>query len=405
VARFRFSVFGFRFSEHRTPKTENRKPKTHDTPSAPRTGVLLIQLGTPDAPTAAALKPYLRQFLSDPRVIEGPRLWWWFMLNLIILPRRPRQSAVKYQRIWDPAHGSPLLYWTRRQAGLLQKELPEASVRFGMQVGNPPVGAEVSRMIQAGVERLIVLPMYPQYSATTTASATDALFLALMKERRVPALRIVPPYHDHAAYLDAVAAIIREETARLPWQPEHFLLSFHGIPVKYAQRGDPYATQVKRTTAELVHRLGWKPGTWTQTFQSLFGRDRWLKPYTDDKLRELAGRGVKRVFVSMPGFTADCLETLDEIGHESRALFLRSGGTELHACRCLNDHPAWIAALRTLVLENGQGWLDLSSERSTLASASERGASASERGASASERGASASERGASASERGASAP
>jgi len=325
---------------------------------SPLTGVLLIQLGTPDAPTTKALKPYLRQFLGDPRVIEAPRLPWWFVLNLLILPRRPRQSAAKYERIWDPVNGSPLLYWTRRQTELLQKALPEVPVRFGMQVGKPAVAGVVNAMIREGGERLIVVPMYPQYSATTTASATDALFAALMKQRRVPALRIVPPYYDHPAYLDAVATLIREELCRLSWQPEHFLLSFHGIPVKYAQRGDPYATQVKRTTAELVRRLGWQPGTWTQTFQSLFGRDRWLKPYTDDRLRDLAQRGVRRIFVAMPGFTADCLETLDEIGHESRALFLKAGGEALHACRCLNDHPTWIAALRTLVVENGKGWID-----------------------------------------------
>jgi ferrochelatase len=226
-----------------------------------------------------------------------------------------------------------------------------------MQVGNPPVGAVVSGMIRDGIDRLIVVPMYPQYSATTTASATDVLFTALMRERRVPALRIVPPYYDHPGYLDAVAALIREELARLPWQPEHYLLSFHGIPVKYAQRGDPYATHVKRTTRFLIERLGWPAGKWTQTFQSLFGRDRWLKPYTEEKLRQLARAGVKRVFVAMPGFTADCLETLDEIGFEAREAFRHAGGAELHACRCLNDHPAWIQALKTLVLEEGQGWL------------------------------------------------
>src|SRR5262249_30318095 len=190
-------------------------------------------------------------------------------------------------------------------------------------------------------ERLIVLPMYPQYSATTTASALDVLFKALMSERRVPALRVVPPYYEHPAYLDAVTAVIREELDRLPWQPEHYLLSFHGIPVKYAQRGDPYATHVKRTTAGLVKRLGWPRSGWTQSFQSLFGRDRWLKPYTEDKLRALARRGVKRVFVAMPGFTADCLETVDEIGHEAAAVFRAAGGEALQACRCLNDHPRW----------------------------------------------------------------
>jgi ferrochelatase len=322
-----------------------------------QTGVLLIQLGTPDAPTKQALKPYLRQFLGDPRVIEVPRWKWWPILQLILL-RRPQASAAKYARIWDPHTGSPLLHWTRRQTEELQKLLPHVPVRFGMQVGNPSVASVVDDMIRQRVERLIAVPMYPQYSATTSASATDVLFHALMGQRRVPALRVVPPYYEHPAYLDAVTAVIREELARLPWQPEYYLLSFHGIPMKYAQRGDPYATHVKRTTMALVQRLAWPRERWTQSFQSLFGRDRWLKPYTDDVLFKLARAGVKRVFVGLPGFTADCLETLDEIGNESRHLFLQAGGEQLHACRCLNDHPAWIEALRTLVLEEGQGWLE-----------------------------------------------
>jgi ferrochelatase len=290
-------------------------------------------------------------------VIEQPRLKWWLILHLFILPRRPRQSAAKYRRIWDPETGSPLLHLTERQTEALQRLLPGVPVRFGMQVGNPPVAAVVHDLIRQGVERLIVLPMYPQYSATTWASATDALFQALLKERRVPALRIVPPYYDHRAYLGALATVIGEELARLPWRPEHCLLSFHGIPVQYARRGDPYATHVKRTTARLVERLGWPAGSWTQTFQSLFGRDRWLRPYTEDKLKELAGRGVKRVFVAMPGFTTDCLETIDEIGYEAREAFRHAGGELLHACPCLNDHPAWVTAMQTLVREEGQGWL------------------------------------------------
>lgn len=322
-----------------------------------RTGVLLVQLGTPDAPTAPALRRYLRQFLSDPRVIEAPRLPWWFVLNFVILPTRPARSAAKYRRIWDPQTGSPLLFHTRRQAELLQAALPGVPVRFGMQIGNPPLRRVVGEMIRAGVDRLIALPMYPQYSATTTASATDSLFHALQQERRVPALRVVPPYYDHPAYLDAVAAVIRDDLARLPWPPEHYLLSFHGIPIDYAKRGDPYATHVKRTTRLLLERLDWPRGRVTQSFQSLFGRSEWLKPYTDVVLERLAKRGVRRVFVAMPGFTADCLETLDEIGHESRAVFRHAGGEELRACPCLNEHPAWIAALRTLVLEEGKGWL------------------------------------------------
>src|SRR5437016_3494041 len=305
----------------------------------PTTGVLLIQLGTPDAPTTPALRRYLRQFLSDPRVIEAPRLTWWFVLNLFILPTRPAESAAKYQRIWDPATGSPLLHITRLQTEALQCALPDVPVRFGMQIGNPSVGSVVHEMISVGINRLIVLPMYPQYSATTTASALDTLFQALMRERRVPALRTVPPYYEHAAYLDAVATVIREDQAKLGWEPDHFLLSFHGIPVKYVERGDPYPEQVKRTTELLLPRLQWPAGRWTQSFQSLFGRDLWLQPYTDETLRELARRGVKRVFVATPGFTADCLETIDEIGFEARELFQHAGGEALHQCRCLNDHP------------------------------------------------------------------
>jgi len=320
-------------------------------------GVLLIQLGTPDAPTPQALRRYLRQFLGDPRVIEAPRLLWWFILNLRILPSRPKQSAAKYRRIWDARTGSPLLHLTRLQTEALQRLLPGVPVRFGMQVGNPPVADVVRGMIEAGVDRLIVLPMYPQYSATTTASATDVLFQALMKERRVPALRVVPPYYDHPAYIDAVVTVIREELTKLLWEPDHFVLSFHGIPVKYVQRGDPYAKHVERTTQLLLQRLGWRAGKWTQSFQSLFGRDLWLQPYTDATLKRLAGQGIKRVFVATPGFTTDCLETIDEIGYEARELFLHAGGERLHQCRCLNDHPAWIEGMRTLVVEQGQGWI------------------------------------------------
>jgi ferrochelatase len=321
------------------------------------TGVVLIQLGTPDSPTVPALRRYLRQFLGDPRVIEAPRLRWWFVLNIFILPFRPRRSAAKYQRIWHPVTGSPLLHWTRRQTEELQKVLPDVLVVFGMQVGNPPLASVVKELIQRGVDRLVVLPMYPQYSATTTASATDVLFQALMRERRVPSLRIVPPYYDHPAYLDAVTAVIREDLARLPWRPEHYLLSFHGIPIRYAQAGDPYATHVQRTTAGLIERLGWPREQWMQSFQSLFGREEWLKPYTEQTLVRLANSGIKRVFVATPGFTSDCLETIDEIGREAREAFQHAGGEQLRQCPCLNDHPAWIAAMKTLILEEAQGWL------------------------------------------------
>jgi ferrochelatase len=320
-------------------------------------GVLLIQFGTPDAPTVPALRRFLREFLSDRRVIEAPRLPWWFVLNFRILITRPRQSALKYQRIWDPKTGSPLLYYTRRQAEALQQLLTKVCVRFGMQVGNPSVRSVVHAMIDQGVDRFIVLPMYPQYSATTTASALDALFKSLMLERRVPALRVVPAYHDHPAYIDAMTAVIRDELARLSRMPEHYLLSFHGIPIKYVERGDPYAEQVERTARTLVTRLGWPNDCWTQSFQSIFGRDLWLQPYTDRTLQDLARRGAKRVFVATPGFTADCLETIDEIGFEARELFHRAGGEELYRCPCLNDHPTWIEGMKMLVTEEGKGWL------------------------------------------------
>jgi protoporphyrin/coproporphyrin ferrochelatase len=320
-------------------------------------GILLVQLGTPDAPTPEALKPYLRQFLSDPRVIEVPRWKWRLILNLFILPFRPRQSAAKYARIWDPITGSPLLHWTHRQTEELSRRFPDVPVRFGMQVGNPALAPVVESMIADGVERLLVLPMYPQYSATTCASATDVLFTALQKPRRVPALRIVPPYYDHPAYLEAMVDVIREDLRKLPWKPDHHVLSFHGIPIEYCRQGDPYATQVKRTTLALVKQLGWKRSEWTQSFQSLFGRDEWLKPYTEATLKRLAAEGKKRVFVAMPGFTADCLETVDEIGHEAREAFVHAGGQELRACPCLNDSPTWIDAMEEILRDEGQGWM------------------------------------------------
>ena len=322
------------------------------------TGILLIQLGTPDAPTAKALRPYLRQFLSDRRVIEVPKLIWWPLLHGVILRTRPAASAEKYARIWDESSGSPLMHYTRRQTELLQKQLPDVPVRFGMMVGKPPVEQAIRELTAAGVDRIIAMPMFPQYSATTTASATDALFKSLMNLRHVPAVRVVPPYYDHSAYLDAVATTIRDDLAGLERQPEHLVISFHGIPQKYAQRGDPYPRHVVRTTRELVKRLGYRRDFWTQTYQSRFGRDPWLKPYTDDVLEALAKRGVKRVAVALPGFTADCLETIDEIGRESREVFEHAGGEHLRAIPCLNDHPTWIDAMARIVREEGHGWLD-----------------------------------------------
>jgi len=341
------------------------------------TGILLIQLGTPDAPTAKALRPYLKQFLSDPRVVEtkpftreyfaaGPPrpprrsvpAWLWkALLRFVIVPFRSSASAAKYARIWHPETGSPLMHWTKRQTALLQERFPDALVTFGMMVGNPSVEVAVRDLLNKGADRIVAVPMFPQYSSTTTASATDVLFKALLKVRVVPAVRVVPPYYDHPVYIDAMAKVIEGDLAALGWEPEHFVFSFHGIPQKYAQRGDPYSSHVVRTTRALVARLGWPRGKWTMTYQSRFGKDPWLKPYTDDVLEALAKKGVKRVAVGLPGFTADCLETVDEIGHESAEVFHKAGGEKLRAVPCLNDHPRWIDALESLVRTEGHGWV------------------------------------------------
>lgn len=341
------------------------------------TGILLLQLGTPDAPTAAGLRPYLRQFLADPRVIEtraavrrfqtpglvrpprtAPPDWLWqIILRAAVVPFRSPKSAAKYRRIWDEQTGSPLLHYTVRQTEELQKRFPELPVRFGMTYGHPSVEKAVTELVAAGVERIVAVPMFPQYSATTTAATTDALFRVLLTLRVVPAIRVVPPHHLHPAYLDAMTAVIRDEQGRLSWTPEHILFSFHGIPRKYAQRGDPYATHCVQTTHALVERLGLPGDKWSRSFQSQLGRDPWLTPYTDDVVANLARSGVKRVLVALPGFTADCLETVDEIGHESAEVFRKEGGEHLRACPCLNDHPRWIDALETIIREEGAGWI------------------------------------------------
>ena len=313
-------------------------------------GVLLLQLGTPDDPSVPAVRRYLAEFLSDPRIIETNRFRWWFILHGIILRFRPRQSADKYRRIWSPETGMPLLHYTRRQAELLQTALGDTHlVRFAMRYGSPSTDSIVSQILRDGISELIVLPMYPQYSATSTASALDSLFQALQKERRLPSVRIIASHYDHPAYIQAMTTLMEDELAKLTWQPGHFILTYHGIPKAYAKKGDPYATHVERTTQALVQAMGWQKGSWSRTYQSLFGRDAWLKPYTEDRLKQLAHEGKRRIFIATPGFTADCLETIDEVGREIREAFQHAGGEQLHRCPCLNDHPLWIEALRQIV--------------------------------------------------------
>jgi ferrochelatase len=325
-----------------------------------RVGVLLAQLGTPDAPTPAALRRYLRQFLSDPRVVERNRVLWWFVLRLLVLPRRPRRSAALYQRIWS-AEGSPLLVISRSQARALEAALnrhePERfKVVLGMRYGSPSIGSAMRELRDWGAERLLLFPLYPQYAGATTASTYDEVFRELSKLRFVPALRVVPPYYVHPGYIDALVQSVREAMTPLPRPPDKILMSFHGIPQRFVDGGDPYASHCEATARSLAARAGWEHGSYLLTYQSRAGREPWLRPYTDETLVELARTGARQVLVICPGFVADCLETIDEIGHVGLEQFRAAGGETLQLVAGLNDRPRWIAAMTEIVREQVEGW-------------------------------------------------
>jgi ferrochelatase len=318
------------------------------------TGVLLVNLGTPAAPTARALRPYLAQFLSDRRVIDYPRWRWWPILK-VILAIRPRRSAHAYARIWTPA-GSPLRVLSEALAAALQAELgDQAHVALAMRYGAPSVAAKIAQLQAAGVRRLLVLPLYPQYSATSTGSAIDAVADALKQLRWPPELRLVNDYHDDPAHIEALAARIERW-----WQDngrgEKLLLSFHGIPERYVRLGDPYLAQCQATAARLRARLGLDEEQVLLSFQSRVGRERWLGPYTDATVRRLAGEGIRRLDVACPGFAVDCLETLEEIAMQNRDFFRAAGGQELRYIPALNDSPEQVASLAALVRRHAQGW-------------------------------------------------
>ena len=325
---------------------------------APRSAVLLCNLGTPDAPTPAALRRYLAQFLSDPRVVEIPKLLWWPVLHGIILRLRPAQSARKYASIWTP-EGSPLLVWTEKQAKLLRGTLGErghdVTVRFAMRYGNPPIAKVLDELKAEHVERILVLPLYPQYSASTTATAFDAAFAALATMRNQPAVRTVRHFQDHPGYVGALAQSIRDYWMK-NGRPDRLVLSFHGVPRFTLDRGDPYHCECQKTARLLGQRLGLKPDQLQVTFQSRFGKAQWLQPYTAPTLVEMAQRGLTRVNVLCPGFAVDCLETLEEIAVEARDAFLAAGGQEFHYLPCLNIRNDWIAALADLAIRHMQGW-------------------------------------------------
>ena len=325
-----------------------------------RAAVLLVNLGTPDAPTAPAVRRYLKQFLSDPRVVEIPRIVWLPILHGIILNTRPGQSAQKYARIWTE-EGSPLMVHTVRQARLLAGFLGERirsplMVEFAMRYGEPSIGGALEKLKAAGCDRILVLPLYPQYAASTTAAAFDEVANFIQRVRNAPEIRMVRHFHDHPAYIAALASQVRDHWAR-NGRADKLLLSFHGLPQISLTRGDPYHCECQKTARLLAEALQLPEGQWQLSFQSRFGRAEWLKPYTLATLGEYARKGARRVDVMCPGFVADCLETLEEIGIECKQAFLAAGGQEFHLIPCLNERNDWIHALADIALEHLGGWV------------------------------------------------
>ena len=326
--------------------------------SAPRTAVLLSNLGTPDAPTPAALRRYLAEFLWDPRVVEIPRPLWWLILNGVILRTRPAKSAAKYASIWTE-QGSPLLHWSARQAELLQAELAQRGqavlVRHAMRYGTPSLGSVLDGLQADGATRVLVLPLYPQYAAATTASTFDAVAGWAQRSRRMPELRFVNRYHDDAGYIRALAASVREHWA-LHGRGQKLVMSFHGVPARSLTLGDPYHCECHKTARLLAEALGIGKDDYIVTFQSRLGRAKWLEPYTEPTVKLLAEQGIKRIDAICPGFAADNLETLEEIAMEAKEAFIHAGGERFDFIDCLNDRPDWIGALADLSLQHLQGW-------------------------------------------------
>lgn len=327
--------------------------------NAPKIGILLVNLGSPDEPTPKAVRRYLREFLSDPCVVEIPRPVWWLILNLFVLTFRPAASARRYAQVWTP-EGSPLKVHTEKQAKLLQGYLGERLkqphlVDYAMRYGNPSIGDRLQALRAGGCDRILLVPLYPQYSASTTATALNAAYAALAKMRNQPALRTVKHFHDHEAYIKAAARSIQDYWAR-EGRGDHLVLSFHGVPRRTLDLGDPYHCECLKTGRLIAEQIGLQPGAYSVTFQSRFGRAEWLKPYTAETIKDLARNKTGRVDVACPGFVSDCLETLEEIAIEAKADFLSHGGRELHYIPCLNERDDWMQALTDIVLKQLLGW-------------------------------------------------
>jgi ferrochelatase len=328
-----------------------------------RIGVLLVNLGTPDATDPGSVRRYLREFLNDRRVIEETGIVWKLVLNGIILPFRPRRKGRDYASIWNTERNeSPLKTITRAQAEKLAVALaaldPRVSVKWAMRYGNPSMDSAIDGLAQCGCDRILLVPLYPQYAAATSATVCDAAFLKLMTMRAQPALRVAPPYYDDPSYIAAVASSIEAELTGRNFQPEIILASFHGMPEAYVEKGDPYYDQCVVTADLLRRRLKLDESRFMLTFQSRFGRAEWLKPYTDTTVKSLAQSGVRNLAVVTPGFSADCLETLEEIAVENAHIFKRNGGANFLAIPCLNDSEAGMAVIEKLVRRELAGWIE-----------------------------------------------
>jgi ferrochelatase len=328
---------------------------------AERVGVLLVNLGTPDTADAKGVRIYLKEFLSDARVIEDQGLRWKLILNGIILRVRPARKARDYLKIWNTEKNeSPLKTITRAQSDKLARSIADhdhIEVDWAMRYGNPSIRAGIDALIARGCDRLLVVPLYPQYSAATSATVCDEVFRVLARMRAQPTLRVTPPYYDDPDYIEALAVSIDAQLKTLPFQPELMVASFHGMPQKYVDKGDPYQAQCIATTEALRKRLGLDASKLLLTFQSRFGFDEWLKPYTDKTMERLAKEGVRRIAVITPGFSADCLETLEEIAQENAELFKHNGGEQFAYIPCLNDSDPGMDVIRQLVLRELQGWI------------------------------------------------
>jgi ferrochelatase len=336
-------------------------PPGHPAIPPRRIGVLLVNLGTPDATDYWSMRRYLKEFLSDRRVIEENRLKWWLVLNLIILSVRPARKGRDYDKIWNKERNESMLRTiTRAQSDKLGDALKGDSrllVDWAMRYGNPSIAARLAAMQQAGCDRILVVPLYPQYAAATSATVCDKAFEALERMRWQPALRVAPAYFDQPAYIDAIATSLEQGLAKLPFKPDKIIASFHGMPEEYLRKGDPYYCQCAATARLLRGRLKYDEGQLMLTFQSRFGPAEWLKPYTDATVKALAGQGVKNLAVITPGFSADCLETLEEIAMENAQIFKAAGGENFAAVPCLNDSDLGMAVIRDVVLRELQGWI------------------------------------------------